>query len=255
MSPDRDQPPVRPEMHELLGAFALDAVEPHERAEIEQYLDTDLVARREVDELRETAALLSLAHVGEEPVPAGVWARIESELGDAPAAAAPVDTLHEARERRESRRAGRLRPTPRLVGLAAAVALVVGLAAGLALRGSGSGSSDLQAAYARASRDGVNLTVHDAGARHATMARIAIESSTGAGYLQKQDMPALPAGEVYQLWVVPAGSSTPISAGVLGADPGSIAPFHWSGPMQRMAISVEKAPGASTPSRVVGATA
>ena len=46
------------ELHELLAAYALDAVDPDERAQIEAWLERAPTARREVDELIETASLL-----------------------------------------------------------------------------------------------------------------------------------------------------------------------------------------------------
>src|SRR4051812_20209413 len=81
----------RPELDELLGAYALDAIGPVERFEMEQYLTSNSDARREVDELRETAALLALLHMQREPIREHVWDGIQSAI-----AAAPDDARHDA---------------------------------------------------------------------------------------------------------------------------------------------------------------
>ena len=44
---------MQPEIDALLGAYALDAVEPVELDAIERYLATNPIARAEVDDLRE----------------------------------------------------------------------------------------------------------------------------------------------------------------------------------------------------------
>ena len=44
----------------LLGAYALDALDAHDRERVEAYLERDADARAEVDDMRETAASLAL---------------------------------------------------------------------------------------------------------------------------------------------------------------------------------------------------
>ncbi|MER3453386.1 MAG: anti-sigma factor, partial [Acidimicrobiia bacterium] len=58
------------EIDELLGAYALDAVEPDERAAVEAHLRTCSRCWAEVADHREVAAYL--AHSGG-PAPEGVW--------------------------------------------------------------------------------------------------------------------------------------------------------------------------------------
>ena len=69
------------ELHELLGAYALDAVDADEREQVEAYLARTPSAVAEVSALQETAALL--AHVGRE-APDGLWSRIEGALAEEP---------------------------------------------------------------------------------------------------------------------------------------------------------------------------
>lgn len=71
------------EVEELLGAYALDAVDPDEAAEIEYHLSTCPRCRAELAEHREVAALLGYAGA---PAPAGVWDRIVAGLEEPPPA-------------------------------------------------------------------------------------------------------------------------------------------------------------------------
>ena len=68
------------ELDELLGAYALDALDADERDAVEEWLARSPNARRDADELRETASLL--AESAEAP-PSDLWSRIEARLGDA----------------------------------------------------------------------------------------------------------------------------------------------------------------------------
>ena len=71
------------EFSELLGAYALDAVDPDEAQELELHLRTCAVCAQEVAEHREVASLL--VHSGS-TAPDGVWDRIASELSPPPPA-------------------------------------------------------------------------------------------------------------------------------------------------------------------------
>ena len=51
----------REELQALLGAYALDAVDPDERDQIERYLETDPRARAEVESFREAASMLAMS--------------------------------------------------------------------------------------------------------------------------------------------------------------------------------------------------
>ncbi|HEY0397098.1 MAG TPA: zf-HC2 domain-containing protein, partial [Acidimicrobiia bacterium] len=71
------------DIQELLGAFALDAVDDEERDVIEAHLAGCPRCRAEVEGHRETAALL--AHSGAR-APEAVWDRIAEALDEAPPA-------------------------------------------------------------------------------------------------------------------------------------------------------------------------
>ena len=83
------------EIEELLGAYALDAVDAEEARVVEEHLLVCPRCRAEVAEHREVAALLTSGT--SEPVPDGVWNRIAADLGDSPAARAHRGRLRAAR--------------------------------------------------------------------------------------------------------------------------------------------------------------
>lgn len=69
------------ELQGLLGAYALDAVEPDEAEALERHLTTCPRCRNELADHREVAALLGYAGV---PAPSGVWDRIIASLEETP---------------------------------------------------------------------------------------------------------------------------------------------------------------------------
>ena len=65
------------ELRELLGAYALGALDDDERAQVEQFLLDDPEARSELHALQLGAAWLAR---GEAPPPAHVWSRVAAEV-------------------------------------------------------------------------------------------------------------------------------------------------------------------------------
>ncbi len=237
----------RPELDELLGAYALDAIEPVERFEMDRYLDENHDARHEVDELRETAALLALLHVQREPVGEHVWegiqsAIVDSERGDD----ADVIPLRDARDGEAAARGRHRRSVPlpiaALLVAAASVAIVL-----LAARHDTSGRS-LASAFHRAAAQGHEVAIVG---KTGTLAHV-VRGADGAGYLRVDHLPALPPGKVYQLWVAAPGKPGMISLGVLGSHPRPYSTFAFIGRPQAFALSIERAPGASVPTDAIG---
>jgi anti-sigma factor RsiW len=66
---------------DLLGAYALDAVDDDERQAIERHLDNCAQCRREVAEHREVAGMLASGWL---PAPEGLWDRIAGSLEEPP---------------------------------------------------------------------------------------------------------------------------------------------------------------------------
>ena len=102
-------------IEELLGAYALDAVDDEERRRVEAYLEQNPRARAEVWEMRQAAAML--ADDGGAP-PEGIWPRIVDALENRPPR--PGSKLTQLMPRRRSSR------VVRFVGLAAAALVAIG---------------------------------------------------------------------------------------------------------------------------------
>jgi len=204
------------DLQELLGAFALDAVDDDERDVIEAHLAGCPRCRAEVAGHRETAALL--AHTGDR-APDGVWDRIAEALDEAP----PVLDLDRIAPRRTARAA-----VPRSISLRVA-ATGVANAAGAALTDPRAEQVKLASTDGKATAQVVRLP-------------------DGTGYLVPTGLPTLPGGRVYQLWAVRSDARGPhlppinISLGVLGAKP-EVSAFRMAGPVIAYAVTDEAAGG------------
>jgi anti-sigma factor RsiW len=185
------------ELQSLLGAYAIDAVEPDEALAVETHLGECPRCRAEVAELREVAALLS--HSGAD-APAGVWDRIASSLTEVP----PPLRLEVQRERRASR--GRYWQAIAM-GAAAMVLVVLGVSV-VRLRGQ---VDDLRTASALGAGDQSTVALAAAQAMTAPGSRIArlagdrddravaVVRSDGQGYFFGGALPELD-GRIYELW-------------------------------------------------------
>ena len=243
----------RRELDELLGAYALDAVDEDEREQVEAYLDRTPEARSLVAEYRETAALL--AHSGTE-APPGLWERIEQTLEEEPPQLATP--LPEGVVAFEPRRARFRRRIAVAVGAAAAVAVVCTLTVKVVQQ------EDRIDQLSRRAGTGSVLAAAETASRDPDAARVTLSSTDGAiearavylpdgeGFLVENNLRPLPPDRTYQLWALPGGpgAQPPISAGVLGPDPGVTA-FRVQGPVTAFAITDEQSPGAASPSNPV----
>lgn len=232
------------DVQELLGAYALDAVDDDERHAVERHLDLCPPCRAEVAEHREVASLMA---VGFLPAPEGVWDRIASSLEEAP----PAMRL-ESVVSLEERRAERRRWTRGPAGIAAAVAAIAAVAVMgvLSLRIIDTGNRVNQLAEGLSSRDVARLA--DAAARRSDARTISMRSADGrlveeavllpdgTGFLQQGNLPELPRDRTYQLWAV-VGSNK-ISVGVLGSRVGPTA-FRADAKVSALAITDEVAGG------------
>jgi hypothetical protein len=246
------------DIQELLGAFALDAVDTDERDVIEGHLAGCPRCRAEVAGYRETAALL--AHSGER-APEAVWDRISSVLDEAPpaldlsriapapaGAAVPVDELAERRTARGSPRSIPLRFAAGTMAVAAAVTLFLGVALGRGDNGDlGRLERVVEAMEKAAVRDVALAALNDPGNERVELASSdrrataqIVRRPDGTGYLVPGTLADLPAGRVYQLWAV--RSDAKISLGVLGGTP-DVAAFRMTGPVMAYALTEEAAGG------------
>ncbi|MGH9051220.1 MAG: anti-sigma factor domain-containing protein [Acidimicrobiia bacterium] len=229
----------REELDALLGAHALDADEPAEREQVEQYLAENPTARAEVDETREIMSLL----VDLEEGPPSLWTRIQAEISQ------DQDETNVRPLARPTRSRPR-RISSRVLAVAAAAAVVVIAIIGVvALRDDG--APDRVAQLARAAEDART----DPDARQAALAdgdgvarATVVYLPDGTGYVTNKALDELPDGKTYQLWAVVDDGRGPavVSAGVLGRDV-EVAAFRYDGPVRGFAISTEDVPGALAP--------
>lgn len=218
------------EISELLGAYALDAVEPDEAAEIELHLRDCPRCRAEVAEHRETAAFL--AHAGAD-APADVWDRIAGTI-DVPAPVIPMAP----RLGERARRGGTWSRVSVLAGVAAALVIAV---LGLQVRSQDQRIDELAAELA-ASDGGFAAAVSHRDAEMLELegdTAIPVVVTEGKAWLQAAALPELEEGRTYQLWG--AVGDELVSIAVLGRDPGVIS-FDVEGYVL-LAITEEDAPG------------
>jgi anti-sigma-K factor RskA len=251
----RDLTPA--ELDELLAVYALDAVDEHERAQVEEWIARTPRARREVDELREAASMLTSTLGADDDVPTDLWSRIESHLAEAPPPLrlAPVFDLDDAR-RDESTRRPRSNRGAWLVGIAATLVAVLAIAFAVveAQRNSDQDARLDQMALdmrGRVMEEVATTAAMEPGARTAhlvsdngdVMANV-VTTADGRGYLVVKKLPKLPEGQTYQLWALMPDGMTPtmVSVGVLGRSP-TVSAFTTDTKVMGYGLTMEDAPG------------
>jgi Anti-sigma-K factor rskA/Putative zinc-finger len=240
---------------ELLGAYALDAVDPDEAMAIEAHLESCPRCRDELRNHREVTGLLSYA--GQE-APAGLWDRVMDEVrteetpppSSRPAVIASPTRLH-GRDGR-ARWPGWIVP----VVAAAAVLIVALFAVQVARLQSRTDhlSHELSQMASQPTMANVEAALAAPGARRVTLRATegsasieAVLLPDGSGYLYDSTLEPLATRQTYQLW----GQSGQqlISYGLIGASPAPVTAFRVGRPVQALAISVESAGGVVAPTR------
>jgi hypothetical protein len=230
--------------------YSLDAVETDERAQIDAYLERTPEAQREVDELRETAALL--AYSDREEAPDGLWGRIEDSLGaEPPRLVLPMHPAGRATTRRARRGVG----ARVAVGIAAASAVAAGVTAVVVSDEMSRQEQRLDRVAASVAQQGMHRaaeavaadprarTARLAGARGQGSAMV-VTMPDGTSFLMAKDVPRLARGRIYQLWAVVGDAPDPpmVSAGLLGRS-FDVAAFHAPGDVRGFMVTEEAAPG------------
>jgi anti-sigma factor RsiW len=214
------------EIQELLGAYALDAVEPGERTEIDDHLRECARCRAEVAEHRDTAGFLAFAGTD---APDAVWDRIAGSI-DAPNVVPMAPKLGFGARRARSR-------WPQAVTLVgAAAAVVIGVLV-IQLRGDDGRIDPLNPETFSAA-----MQVKGARVAHLTAGDTELPivvTPDGRAWLEASALPALADGRTYQLWGMSDGEA--ISLGVLGRDPRTVS-FDSEG-YAGLAITEEQSPG------------
>lgn len=253
------------ELRELAPAYALGALTPGQRASVEAHLSECAECRAEVASFTPVVQGLAYTVPIEEP-PAGLRARVLSQ--------APGESRRATRPAQEQR-------SPRWnwkVALAMAALLVVAIGLGVYALTMSTRVSTLEAGL----RDAIAASER-ADAELASLRRLAQESESARAVLAASDLaridlngqaaaaeararafwnrsaglvftasdlPPIPQGRAYQLWVLTAGA--PISAGLLEPDAGGVVETFISTPLDLpapvgMAVTVEPAGGVPAP--------
>ena len=269
------------EFIELLGAYALDAVDHDERRALEAHLAVCPSCQAEVMEHMEVAAALSTQYPA--TMPDGLWDRIATQIDNGPTSAGgeplhlprltmfdPVDpagttmdaiddepavnapdTVVSLDEARRSRRPGRI--ATGLVAAAAAIVIAL-LGAGL-VRANDENTKAREVADSIARRPAIEVAAQRALEDPANKRYVLTSETSGAkatavltangdGYLLPEGMPNLPPDRAYQLWEI--GTAGPVSLGVMGNEPRATA-FHVHGAVPMLAITNEVAGGVPAP--------
>lgn len=249
------------EIQELLGAYALDAVDGEEYEAVEVHLRTCPRCRAEVTEHRETAALI--AHGGA-PAPEGVWDRIRDSLEPAPPrmrldlrpdgssiasgpSAEPSGVVSMPTPAQRARRVSR----PFLAVLSAAAVIIVMLAVVLVRLDD---RSDLPRTVAAIQlRDVASNAWVDPDARRVELRSAdgnvvapAAVTPAGEGYLLAKGTPGLDDARTYQLWALKGTRALSLGTFAGGTD---VVAFRVNGSIDALAVTEEVAGGVAAPSR------
>jgi anti-sigma-K factor RskA len=258
---------------ELLGAYALDAVDGGELADLEEHLATCPRCRAELDGLREAAGALGNSV---EPPPEALWSRIADQLGveqegegedEQPP---PLPELTTATPERSPFRAPapgrmrRIRSNALLLGAVAVAASAVAVVLGIGLVRSQNNVTHLKQAVAHetavAGRTPAEKALHTPGHRmvslvndaHVELARFVIVPG-GRGYLVSSSLPVLGHDQTYQLWAIVG--TTPISLGLLGGSPhGSTFTIAGAPATAKLALTAEPSGGTVAPTGAIVAS-
>jgi anti-sigma-K factor RskA len=247
------------EASDLLGVYALDAVDGDEFTELEEHLETCPRCRAELDNLREVAAAMGNSV---EPVPEGLWSQIALRLPEeredeeprpmprlTPGARPPFRASTDGRDRRH-------RTMVATVGALAVAAAAVAVVLGIGLVRADNKVSNLQAAPSAVSAalrtPGHHIVELDSSSSRAELAQVVVVPS-GQGYLVSSKLPTLGDDRTYQLWAIEG--KQPISLGLLGGSPRRAA-FTMAGAARpsRLSITAEPKGGSVSPTSPIIAT-
>jgi len=225
-------------LDELLGAYALDAVDDDERRRVEDYLEVNPRAADEVQNHREVATMLAFTGMD---APDDLWGRISDEIGEQAPPPGPelakVMSFEDGRVEREQRRRRIVSVAPWIVS-AAAAAVIAFVAVGLADRADAP-NDPIAAALdvARTDRDSITTTLEADGSDASAEAVI---DQDGHGFVVARGLPTLPEDQTYQLWGVV--DDQVISLGIFGPNP-EIETFTVESEVSALAITIEQSPG------------
>jgi hypothetical protein len=222
------------ELDELLGAYALDAVDDDEAERVEDYLRAEPRAAAEVRQHREVATMLAFTGTD---APDHVWERIERELDQSPPRPGAELAKVMAVDDRRSRRFGAVGPWL----AAAAAAVLVAVVAVVVVDRAEAPADPIAEAFAQA-RDAPDAQTATLTAAGADTTAEGVVGADGRGFVDARPLPRLATGRTYQLWGVMADTSDVISLGILGPEP-ALETFTVEGDVVALAVTIESSPG------------
>jgi anti-sigma-K factor RskA len=236
-APTMSDQPTHDALAIMVAAYALDALDPADAAAVEAHLPGCPDCRDALAEARETAGALALA-VDPVAPPSDLRARVLAAIAAERAAAPPPPPADLAAERRR-RRPVAARVLAAATGVAAAVAITFAVTEH---RRAETLRADRDRALAALAAPGARVVALPAGA--AGSASVVV-SGAGTGLVVGR-LGALADGQVYQLWAIPAGSTTPTSLGLLS--PSGVLRLDEPLPVgTTIAVSIEPAGGSPAP--------
>jgi anti-sigma-K factor RskA len=214
------------DMHDLVGAYAVDALDDQEREAYETHLAGCDECVAELARLRESAAVLATS--ASVVPPPELKERVMAEIRSEPAPVVPIESR---------RRWTGWAP----LAVAALVALVLGVVAVVqtVARNELSGPAGVVAA-AEAAADEPGSIVADFETADGIVGQVVL-TADGEGFVIPSDLDPLEEARTYQLWVL-TPDELAISAGVLGNDPAP-SRFTWTGDVAGFALTREVAGG------------
>jgi anti-sigma-K factor RskA len=211
----KDQTQPEDATRELLGAYALDAVDDVERRRVKKLLASDGAAQTELDQFE--GVVDALGDAVEVDPPASLWTAIQNAIDadvavDSPTQASPAQTTSSSSKKWNFR-------TPVLAAAAVLAVFVIGGSIFVSARQDNNVPDSIAAMTAMAndaaskpgSRTGVLSDPQQ------TMSVKVVVDAQGHGFLMTDPLPTLPQDETYQLWA--ANDGTMISLGMLGSNP------------------------------------
>ncbi|WFE53233.1 anti-sigma factor [Micromonospora sp. WMMD1155] len=237
------------DVHTLVGAYVLDAVDDVERAAFERHLVECEPCRVEVAELRETVVRLADDTVIESPPP-GLRERTLAQAARTPQLRANVAGASGTRQ------AGRWR---QLTVAAAAAVLVAGGASAITWTVSNDRISDEQASSEQARQIAAVLDAPDARVFERSLqpggaATVVVSRGRDRGVVLLRDLPAPGSGRIYELWLI--RGSEPRKVGQLAeGDRASTTVIGPVGEADTFGVSNEPVGGSATPTGIVGTVA
>lgn len=211
-------------MLELIPLYALDALEGGEKVELEAHLEGCAECQDALAEYRAVAAGM----IPDQPPSEEAWRRIHGAISTD----AEVVTLEDSRTGKAWQW---------IAGIAAAVAVVLGVAFVASLQDTNQLTSDRITSAAAQAADEPGSFVGDFVVDDVAVAQVVLTEDGRGFVIPTDELASLEEERTYQLWVINDNEDV-ISAGVLGAAPAP-STFTWTGDVSGFALTREVAGG------------